>query len=167
MGNALESYKQAIQLTEPAVPPRYLLRLGIAQMALFNETDAERSFQQALANDEGFAPAHYELGKLYLRQRKFVHAEHSLERALMLDPYFEKHTTLTAWPVCGTAKRKRDGRCWRAISSGKRSAQDVRSSELARADFWFWAGLIACVLATVSPHSDEPKQPRLFCSLPT
>jgi tetratricopeptide (TPR) repeat protein len=96
--NALGSYRQAIRLSEPTVPARYRVRLGIAELALLNEDDAEASFQQAIATDPGYATAYVELGKLYLRRKNFAGAERHLERAIELDPL-----TAEAYYSCGLA----------------------------------------------------------------
>ena len=68
---AIANYRKAIKLREPDVPPRYLLRLGIAlTQATGGDLEAENLFLRALQRDPDWAPAHYELGKLYLKHKE-------------------------------------------------------------------------------------------------
>jgi tetratricopeptide (TPR) repeat protein len=87
---AIASYQHAIQLKEPDVPPRFLVRLGIAQVASEKTAGAESSFTRALERDPNFAPAHYELGKLLLKSGRVELAEQSLEQAIRLDPFLRE-----------------------------------------------------------------------------
>ncbi|MDE0100817.1 MAG: tetratricopeptide repeat protein [Bryobacterales bacterium] len=82
---AIESYRTALDLAGKA-PPRYWLRLGLAQLAAGLVEEAESSFQTALAGEPSFAEAHYRLGRLRLRNRQFAEAERLFERATQLDP---------------------------------------------------------------------------------
>ena len=82
---AIESYRAALDLAGKA-PPRYWLRLGLAQLAAGLVEEAEISFQTALAAEPSFAEAHYRLGRLRLRNRQFAEAERLCERATQLDP---------------------------------------------------------------------------------
>ena len=82
---AIESYRAALDLAGKA-PPRYWLRLGLAQLAAGLVEEAENSFQTALAAEPSFAEAHYRLGRLRLRNRQFAEAERLCERATQLDP---------------------------------------------------------------------------------
>jgi len=86
--NAVRSYRKAIELEEPHVPPLHWVQLGTAQLSTpkIEQAEAERSFKKALEIDPNSAQAHYQLGKLYLQQRDFVKAEQYLEKAITLDP---------------------------------------------------------------------------------
>ncbi len=84
---AIANYRKAIKLQEPDVPPRYLLRLGVAlTQTTGGELEAENLFLRALQRDPDFAEVYYELGKFYLKRKEFDRAEQSLERATSLDP---------------------------------------------------------------------------------
>ena len=86
-GAAIGSYRKALELAGPGqAPSRYWLRLGIAQLAAGGQREAEASFQAALEADPDSAGAHYRLGQLRLRERRFAEAEALLERAVELDP---------------------------------------------------------------------------------
>lgn len=51
-----------------------------------NDTEAEPLLKQAIAADEKFAPAYFELGMLYIRTGKMADAKTALETYLKLDP---------------------------------------------------------------------------------
>jgi tetratricopeptide (TPR) repeat protein len=87
---AIASYERAIQLKGPDVPPRFLVRLGMAQVASEKTAGAESSFTRALERDPNFAPAHYEMGKLLLKSGRVELAERSLEQAIRLDPFLRE-----------------------------------------------------------------------------
>lgn len=84
---AIESYRAALRLGDPdTIPPRYWLRLGLAQLAAGEAAGAEGSFQAALDREPGFAEAHYHLGKIRFRDGQYAEAESLFERAVNLDP---------------------------------------------------------------------------------
>ena len=85
---AIESYERALALGGKGLaPPRYWLRLGLAQVAVGREAQAEASFQAALEREPEFAEAHYRIGRLRLGQGRYGEAEKYLERAVALDPF--------------------------------------------------------------------------------
>ena len=51
-----------------------------------DDAGAEKLLQQAIAADEKFAPAHYELGMIYVRSGKSAEAKAALSKYLELDP---------------------------------------------------------------------------------
>jgi tetratricopeptide (TPR) repeat protein len=51
-----------------------------------NDAEAEPLLKQAIAADEKFAPAYFELGMVYLRSGKMAEAKANLEKYLQLDP---------------------------------------------------------------------------------
>lgn len=83
---AIKSYQTALRLHGPDSPALYWVRLGLAQAASGNPADGESSFLAALERNSESADAHYQLGKLYLAQRKYDLAEKNLEAAVRLDP---------------------------------------------------------------------------------
>jgi tetratricopeptide (TPR) repeat protein len=87
---AIASYERAIQLKEPDVPSRFLVRLGIVQAAAEKTAEAQVSFKRALELDPNFAPAHYEMGKLLLKNGRVELAEQSLAHAIRLDPFLRE-----------------------------------------------------------------------------
>ncbi len=59
---------------------------AVALLNKNNDAEAEPLLKQAIAADEKFAPAHFELGMVYLRAGKMADAKTSLETYLKLDP---------------------------------------------------------------------------------
>jgi tetratricopeptide (TPR) repeat protein len=59
---------------------------AVALLNKNNDAEAEPLLKQAIAADEKFAPAHFELGMVYLRAGKMAEAKTSLETYLKLDP---------------------------------------------------------------------------------
>src|SRR5215217_944897 len=55
--------------------------LGDLLLHTGRESDAERYFKQAIAQDPGFAPAYAALGQLYVQQRRYAEAKKYLQKA--------------------------------------------------------------------------------------
>ena len=84
---AIESYRKALGLADPkAIPARYWLRLGLAQLAAGQVAQAESSFQAAIEREPEFAEAHYRLGRVRFRDGEYAEAEQLFQRAVVLDP---------------------------------------------------------------------------------
>jgi tetratricopeptide (TPR) repeat protein len=121
---AIANYRKAIRLQEPGVPSRYLLRLGIAlTQATGGDSEAENLFLRALQRDPDWAPAHYELGKLYLKSKKFDRAEQSLEKAIRLDPMLPE-TYYQYGLACIRQGKREKGKSLLETFSRKRALRD-------------------------------------------
>jgi tetratricopeptide (TPR) repeat protein len=93
LGVLYEAYKAK---GNAAKAEEYRKRLPANASALFNDAakainagkdkDAEPLLRQAITADPAFAPAHYELGMLYVRAGKNADAKQALQKYLEIDP---------------------------------------------------------------------------------
>jgi len=80
---ALFLYMQAVE-AEPTAP--HWLRVGLANTKLGNQSLAWSAYSQAIEADADYAPAHEELGLLYLSMKQTAPGRHHLERAVEIEP---------------------------------------------------------------------------------
>ncbi len=64
--------------------------LGVVFIKLNEEKRAEASFKQAIKSKDDYAPAHYNLGKLYIRLKRKEEGYYELGRAAELNPKYRK-----------------------------------------------------------------------------
>src|SRR5947209_2064055 len=101
---AIQSFTRAIELNRAqkqpsAWPP---LNLAVSLISLNRLDEAVARLHEALSYNPEFPQAHYELGLVLQKERKFEEAIAPLQRAIDLDPlYAEPHYTLDLWPVAG------------------------------------------------------------------
>jgi len=94
---AIQSFTRAIELNRmqkqpSAWPP---LNLAVSLISLNRLDEAVTKLQEALSYNRKFPQAHYELGLVLEKERKFEEAIAPLQRAIELDPlYAEPHYTL-------------------------------------------------------------------------
>jgi tetratricopeptide (TPR) repeat protein len=81
---ARAEFSFAAKHEETAAAARYFLGRLANQEG--NLQEALREIQKSLETTPDFAAAHAELGLLYLKQKEYEKAEHSLNRALALEP---------------------------------------------------------------------------------
>lgn len=94
---AIESYKQAVELNRKRMPAWAwpVLNLGTLLLKLGRLEEAEPYLRESLKCDAGFAPAHYQLGMLLEKQKRMPEAIEALTRAAALDAaYPEPHYAL-------------------------------------------------------------------------
>lgn len=83
IAEAAESFRRAAEI-EPAAPA--LFHLGSAQLELGDAGGAEKSFRDALEQDEGYVRAHQALGVLLTRQGRIPDAIGHFREAVRFDP---------------------------------------------------------------------------------
>ncbi|MGH9337878.1 MAG: tetratricopeptide repeat protein, partial [Vicinamibacteria bacterium] len=71
--------------TPDTLAPVYLLR-GVAELTLGNESTAGAALESALALDPKLGPARFNLGRLRLRQSRFLEAEEQFRELIALAP---------------------------------------------------------------------------------
>ena len=122
---AIESYQTALDL-HGAGPEsaRYWLRLGMAQLAAGQDSEAEQSVQAALASDPGLAEAHYRLGTMRFSGGQYAEAESLFERAVQLDPSLAE--AYYSWGLACVRNGK--GEKGRAILESHRRKSEIRKA---------------------------------------
>ena len=86
---AAEAFKRAAELKSD---PAYYVSLGKARKNELpiaqKRAEARAAYEQALKIDENYAPAHLELGRLFMDSGELEKAKPELEKALYLEPDF-------------------------------------------------------------------------------
>ena len=124
---AIQSYRIALGLGDPStVPARYWLRLGLVQLAIGMESEAEKSFTTALDRDPEFPEGLYHLGKLRFREGQYAEAEKLLERAVRLDPSMDG--AYYSWGLA--CVRNGNGEKGRTILESHRRKAALRQSQV-------------------------------------
>lgn len=122
---AIESYRKALELAVPkAIPARYWLRLGLAQLAAGQVAQAESSFQAAIEREPEFAEAHYRLGRVRFRDGEYAEAEQLFQRAVVLDPSSSEAYYSWGLALVRTGKSQQG----RAILESHRRKAELRQS---------------------------------------
>lgn len=118
---ALFLYMQAVD-AEPTAP--HWLRVGLANVKLGNQSLAWSAYSQAIEADADYAPAHEEIGLLYLAMKQPAPGRHHLERATEIDPQrWRSHNALGVLFDADLDHQRAIGHYEQALASNPDSAE--------------------------------------------
>jgi tetratricopeptide (TPR) repeat protein len=98
-GKLEEAFRVLSDVLPIADRPYYVNNLlGVISTKMNDLEKAERYFKQAVKSKENYAPAHYNLGILYMKLNIQQKGEDELRRAAQLNPKYKKFLTHNAFP---------------------------------------------------------------------
>lgn len=100
---AIAEYRKSIELAPDQ--PRTYFQLALALRIKQDEAGEERALEQALVADEHYAPAHCEIGRIFLEQHRFNDAVSHLNAAIEYNPSSEEAYYLLARAYTGLGEK--------------------------------------------------------------